>query len=335
MKAIIDQLMRSEEPAVRYKVMVGALGADPGSNDVKRLQEEIRTSARVQRLLSGRQEDGRIEPIKKVYSKWQGAHWVLGTLADIGYPAGDESLRAAMDQVFEQWLQPFYVKESVSESFPSPNNRTGVPVIQGRARRCASQQGLALFAAVRLGLVDGREEQLVERLLHWQWPDGGWNCDRNPEAAQSSFFETAIPLRALAVYAKWSGNVKAREASMRAADIFLSRGLYRRKRDGEVMDRQFVELHYPCYWHYDILHGLKIMAEAGLIGDPRCADALDLLESKRLPDGGWPAEAKFYKTSGGGSGVELVSWGPTGTRKMNEWTTADALYVLKEARRLG
>ena len=23
---------------------------------------------------------------------------------------------------------------------------------------------------------------------------------------------------------------------------------------------------------------------------PRCADALDLLESKRLPDGGWPAE---------------------------------------------
>ena len=40
------------------------------------------------------------------------------------------------------------------------------------------------------------------------------------------------------------------------------------------------------------------MAEMDLLGDPRCAAALDLLESKRLADGGWPAEAKFYSTTG-------------------------------------
>jgi hypothetical protein len=31
------------------------------------------------------------------------------------------------------------------------------------------------------------------------------------------------------------------------------------------------------------------MADAGQIGDDRCADALDLLESRELPGGGWPA----------------------------------------------
>jgi hypothetical protein len=150
----------------------------------------------------------------------------------------------------------------------------------------------------------------------------------------SSFFESAIPLRALAAYGNWSGDAKAREAARRAAEVFLERRLFIRKRDGEVMDPQFVQLHYPCYWHYDILHGLKILAEAGLAGDPRCAEALDLLEAKQLPDGGWPAEAKFYKTSGESSGVELVSWGSTGTGNMNEWVSADALTVLKAAGRL-
>jgi hypothetical protein len=32
------------------------------------------------------------------------------------------------------------------------------------------------------------------------------------------------------------------------------------------------------------------MAESGRLGDPRCADALALLESKRLTDGGFPLE---------------------------------------------
>ena len=49
----------------------------------------------------------------------------------------------------------------------------------------------------------------------------------------------------------------------------------------------FVELHYPCYLHYDILFGLLVMAESGHIEDGRCCAALELLESKGLSDGGF------------------------------------------------
>lgn len=115
----------------------------------------------------------------------------------------------------------------------------------------------------------------------------------------------------------------------------MKRSMFKRQRDGEVMSQDFTKLHYPCYWHYDLLSGLKVMAEAGLIGDTRCGEALDLLESKQLPDGGFPAERKYYR-----AGPEVrysrsaVDWGGASTRRMNEFVTADALYVLTASGRL-
>ena len=78
------------------------------------------------------------------------------------------------------------------------------------------------------------------------------------------------------------------------------------------------------------------MAEAGFIGDARCKDALDLLESKRMPDGGFPAEKAYYRATKGmiGSGRSLVNWGGVSSRHLNEWVTVDALAVLRAAHRL-
>ena len=66
----------------------------------------------------------------------------------------------------------------------------------------------------------------------------------------------------------------------------------------------------PLYSHYDILAGLKVLAGAGLIHDVRCAKALDVLEGKRLADGGFPAEARHYKVSKQVVlGADMVNWG--------------------------
>ena len=105
--------------------------------------------------------------------------------------------------------------------------------------------------------------------------------------------------------------------------------------DGEIIRNDFTLLHYPCYWRYDILFGLKVMAEAGFIDDPRCCDALDLLESKRLPDGGFPAEKRYYQTRDLQiSGFSTVNWGGASKRRSNDFVTVDALFVLKAAGRL-
>ncbi|MBN2561680.1 MAG: hypothetical protein JXQ75_12200 [Phycisphaerae bacterium] len=334
-RAIIERLLRSAEPAVRYKIRVGVMGEDKNSAAIRSLRQAVRKSARVRQLLSNQRDDGRIEPTHHVYQKWTGAHWVLATLADTGYPSADASLRPAVDQVLSCWLHPVAVAETVLTEPPPRHKDTGVPVIRGRARRCASQQGNALFASVALGLSDDRVHQLASLLMRWQWPDGGWNCDRRPEAEHSSFWESLIPLRGLSAYADVTGDERAGGAARRAAEVFLSRRLYRRATDGETMNPQFTRLHYPCYWRYDVLFGLKVMAEAGFIRDHRCTDALDLLESKLLPDGGWAAEERFYRTSANAkSGVDLVAWGQVSRKRPNEWITADALTVLKAAGRL-
>jgi hypothetical protein len=341
-RQIIDRLLTSEEPAIRWKTRVRVLGENPKSSAIRSLQREIKRSPRVQELLSGRDADGRLTlHSEQAYAKWYGAHWVMAALADTGYPRGDRVLLPVRDQLMERWLAEHFYCEFEAETRSRAYARRGVPVMQGRHRRCASQQSSALYSVLALGLADKRAQDLVERLLHWQWPDGGWNCDKNPAAANSSFMESILPLRALSLFARETGDKTAEAAAKRAAQIFLHRRLFQRRLDGSVMKKTFVELHYPLYWHYDILAGLKVMAEVGFIDDSRCSDALDLLEDKRLPDGGWAAEKRFFtipRERGAGkrppAGSDLHDWGRASTRILNEWVTADALTVLQAAGRL-
>ena len=332
--AVIAELLVSDEPSVRWKLRAQVLGEDRDSAAMRSLQAEIRESPRVRRMLE-RHVGAGAGDAPPIYAKWQGAHWVLHALADLGYPRGDPALEPLRDRVVEGWLEPTFYHDFEVDAKADAYKQRGVPVIDGRHRRCASQQGNALLAVVRLGLVDDRAQRLAERLLHWQWPDGGWNCDKEPAADTSSFMETLPPMRGLAAYAAASGDDQAGTAAWRAAEVFLERRLFRRRSDGRVINPEFTKLHYPLYWHYDILGGLKALAELGRSGDPSCADALDILESKRLPDGGWPAEARYYKQS---STVALsnddVDWGGTSTLRMNPWVTVDALAVLRTSGRL-
>jgi len=332
--ALVEDLLKSSEPSIRWKVRVDVLGEDPESRNVQRLREQIRNSARVSAILANRDSRGRLEPRNNIYAKWQGAHWTLATLADIGYPPGDESLAPIRDQVLDHWLSDSFYEEFEAATKAASYQKPGVPVMRGRYRRCASQQGYSLYFLHKLDIADDRAERLVERLLHWQWPDGGWNCDKKPSADTSSFMETLLPMTGLAIHARTCGDKNARQAALRASEVFLTRGLFKRRSDRSVIHPDFVRLHYPLYWHYDVLGGLKGMAELGLLKDPRCSSALDLLEEKELAKGGWPAERRYYKVSPGiETGAEYVDWGGCGQSRMNEWVTADALHVLREAGR--
>jgi hypothetical protein len=265
-------------------------------------------------LLAGRDSAGRI-PFHP-YTKWVGAHWVLAALANIGYPPGETGLVPLRDQVFG-WLL-------------SPTHQRSIKTIAGRVRRCASQEGNALYATLALAIADERADELAARLVAWQWPDGGWNCDKRPEASHSSFHESLIPLRGLALHARLTGSSKSRAAAERAAEFFLSRRLFRRLSDGQVIDPDFLLLHYPAYWHYDILSALTVLIEAGYAADPRLGEALDIVAARRLPGGGFPAEAKYYRlTDRPISGRSLFDWGPTGTRRANTFVTARAESVLQ------
>lgn len=328
---IVEQLLQSDEPSIRWKTRVNVLGENRQSAAIKKLEGEVKNSARVNKLLSKLDAKGHMKT--NVYAKWQGAQWLFMTLADIGYPAGDKRLQPTMDELFETWLEERFYNEFDAKTKEDAYKklREGIPFMQGRHRTCASQQGNALYVALKLGLDDKRVDKLVERLLYWQWPDGGWNCDKEASADTSTFIHTLWSMRGLNLYAKKTGDKKAKEAAKRATEVFLSRRLFKRASNGKIIREEFVKLHYPLYWHYDILGALKVFAEMGETKDPRLQDALDLLEEKRLSNGGWSSESKYYTkvTDKIQLGADYVDWGGTSKKKMNEWVTVDALYVLK------
>ncbi len=305
------------EPVIRWKLarLLSDGLVQPGQLE----RSELSISPILKQLLSDRDAGGKIP--YPPYDKWFGAHWVLSILADLAYPPGDETLQPMQEQCYQVWL--------------SKDHEKHIRTIDGRVRRCASQEGNCIYYSLALGLADGRTEELVNRLLRWQWDDGGWNCDKRPEACKSSFHETLIPLRGLALYAQSTGDPHAGQAAARSAEVFLKRGLFKRLSDGKLMERSFACLHYPNYWHYDILFGLKVLAEAGFIGDPRCSEALDWLEGRQLADGGFPAEERFYRVDDKMlTGHSRVDWGGTSVRHLNPFVTLDALWVLKKAGRL-
>lgn len=318
MQSVIERLIYSPEPALRYRVRRFVMGEAPQSTPMAALQKEISTSPVVKSLLKERTSAGKIERI--AYQKWHGAHWVLAQLADLYYPPGDPDLFAMRDQVIDY--------------LPKLSKHL---VLQGRERFCASIPGNALFAMLRLEIATPYADELAQMLIKGQWPDGGWNCDKHPQAHISSFNETLIPLRAMVLYAQHSGDPQARQCAERAAEVFLARRLFRRITNGRIIYSPFVKLHYPYYWHYTFLFALVVMMEGGWLGDARCVEALDLLESKRLPDGGFPAEQAYYRVSSDGhypSNSTPVDWGGTSKIRMNPWVTADALAVLRAAGRL-
>jgi hypothetical protein len=110
------------------------------------------------------------------------------TLAELGYPPGDDALMPLRKQALN-WL--------FSDDYLGSYGK-----VHGLHRSQASIDGNALWAMLGLGLADERAEALAERLRNAQWPDGGWNCDRKASGRSSSFTESLITLRALQLHAK-------------------------------------------------------------------------------------------------------------------------------------
>ncbi len=321
---IIKELLNSDNPTIRFKTKVFLLDESKDSQEVKKLREEIRNSPMAISLLSNLQQNGTINT--NPYKKWQGPLWTLVSLAHIDYPKGDDFLLPMRDQVYDWLLEERHLKFPRSYLIPGQENRF---------RRCAGQEAYTIWFTLKLGIADERTDILVDRLKEWQWPDGGWNCDKRKEARKSSLIETFIPVQALDYFGKAKNDKTALNTARRAAEILLKRKLFQSQSTGETINKFFVLLSYPNFYNYNILSTLRIIADIGLIQDERCNDALNLLISKKLKNGGFPLERRITKSS-----TDLITrgsyadWGVSRKRHSNNFVSIEALYILKKANRL-
>ena len=302
----IDLLLASTEPAVsrlaRRDVLNEPIEPDP---------EAVLSGPLVRALLGGQQPDGGFgcHP----YKKWEGAHWRLVALVELGVPPGEPRALAAAETVLD-WLT-------------GAGHRRGIKAVNGLVRRCASQEGNALAVCCRLGMAgDARVALLAGSLVEWQWPDGGWNCDLRASGRRSSFHESLAPAWGLHEYWLATRAPWARAGAHRTAELFLEHRLFRSLRDGEVINADWLVAHYPPYWHYDVPQALLVLARIGKVRDPRANEAVELLIGLQREDGCWHPGRSWWRPPGAsGSNVEVVDWGRRGPSQM---ITLNALRVL-------
>jgi hypothetical protein len=310
-RAAVDFLLATREPAIRFLTRRDVLGRDVTADP-----EEIFSGPIVRGLLRGQKRDGGFGG--HPYKKWGGAHWRLVSLVELGVPS-DERLLAAVEPVLG-WLT-------------GNEHRSRIQVIDGLTRRCGSQEGNALAVCSRLGLAaDPRVELLATSLAGWQWPDGGWNCDKKASGRRSSFNESLPPMWGLHEYWLATGAKWAKEAAERTAELLLEHHVFRALETGEPIHKGWLVAHYPPYWHYEVPQALLILSRMDKLHDPRAADALDVLHGLKRGDGTWHKGPSWWRKPGSpGSNVEVVDWGGRGPSEM---TTLNALRILEAAGRL-
>jgi hypothetical protein len=242
-----------------------------------------------------------------IYSpKWTSTHYTLLQLVRLGLAPSHPAGRRAVARLLEAGR---YENGSL-------NLAKTVPVADG----CVN--GMVLLMANYFGTPGPIPDGIASWLLTRQMPDGGWNCEDWRGATHGSFHTTISVLEGLEAY-RLARPARARNAAGAVGagrEFLLVHRLYKSHRTGQVADPVFTKFSFPPRWHYDVLRGLDYLASVDAPRDPRVEDAIELLVSKRRPDGRWTLQNRhqgrlhFAMEEGG---------------KPSRWNTLRALRVLR------
>ncbi len=303
---MIDWLLDSD-PALRWQVLRDLLDAPPDEVEAERAR--VGTQGWGARLLAlqdarghwdgGTYRPGWVDESKPFFDAWTATTFSLQQLRDFGLDPASLPARTAIARVREnvRWdaHTPFFAGETE-------------PCVNG------------MVAAI--GAYFGENvDRAIERLVSDALPDGGWNCWAEYGATVSSFNSTIGVLDGLLAWEKAGGTSEAvTNARRRGEEYLLERGLLRRRSNGRLVDPRFTMLSYPNRWYYDVLRALEHFRSTGLPPDPRCAEAVELVASKRDGAGPWMLE----NTHQGPTHFDLDA----GEGRPSRWVTLRALRVV-------
>ena len=318
--AVIDWLLDPEhsDPSIRWQVRRDLLDAPQSEWAAERAKVE--TAGWGARLIAVEDEDG----------QWAGGAYFPsdfdfhGPEAQPGSGQPWTATTHALSQLREFGLDPSSDRARNAVELIGANSHwehAGQSYWDGEVEPCIN--GVTVANGSYFG-VD--VSPIVERLLGERLEDGGWNCETENGSVRSSFGTTINVLEGLLEYERATGGTPESRAARGAGEEYLlERRLFRRLSTGEPADERFLYFLHPNRWHYDVLRALDYFrASAGLTGatpDPRLAEAIEHVRSRRSEDGTWP-----------------LDWSPTGRvwfevddgqGEPSRWVTLRAMRVLR------
>ena len=288
-------LLKNENPGVRYWTLTDILEKSKSDAEAVAALNGIESWDPIAEYLREQHPAGYWGDGEDVYwPKWRATVWALMLLAELGVPRtnpsimrGAEYFLRVMDGQDRSWPPPKYSEEDLRGW-----RLVWEPCVTGNMARTLAEFGFES---------DPRVREMFEWLVKNQRDDGGWNCEtedsREGEAVHhSSFMSTIEPLWAFSSLERQKWPRGGREAVERGVEFLLMHRLFKSDKSGKVIRPEWTQLHFPLFYFYDILHGLRVVTALGFGGDGRTKDARDLLLSKRLPDGTWPMEATYLRS---------------------------------------
>jgi hypothetical protein len=290
----VTWLLKNESPGIRYWTLKDIIGKSETDNEVLSVRNKIASWDPVAKQLREQSSEGYWGFAEDVYwPKWRATVWPLILLAEMGVPGSNPTIRKGceyflriMDDQDHSWPPPKYPDDDL-RSWRS----VWEPCVTGNMTRTLSVYGYN---------DDPRVREMFEWLVKYQREDGGWNCEtedqRNGEIVHhSSFMSTIEPLWAFSSLdpQKWPRG--GREAVEKGVEFLLTHRLFKSDKSGKIIRQEWTQLHFPLFYFYDILHGLRVITALGYGQDERAGDARELLLSKRLPNGAWPMEATYLR----------------------------------------
>jgi hypothetical protein len=269
------------DPAIRWQVARDLL--DAPESEWRAERSRVETEGWGAQLLALEDDDGQwaggsFAPHDFDWSTWtsDGQPWTatlftLSLLRELGLDPRSPRARDAVDRIgrSSRW------------------DEGGQPYWEGEVEECINGRVVADGAYFGVDV-----SPVVERLLGERQPDGGWNCERANGSSRSSFDTTINVVEGLFELERATAGTEAsRRAREDGEEYLLERGLYRRLSTGEPADAGYLLLTHPNRWRYDVLRGLDHFRAVGVATgrepDPRLGEAVEIVRSKRRPDGRW------------------------------------------------
>ncbi|HEY7008676.1 MAG TPA: squalene cyclase [Jatrophihabitantaceae bacterium] len=305
----VVQWLLDSDPALRWQVLRDLTDASP--DEVAAERRRVAVEGWGARLLAARGDDGQwaggacfpadFRGDFSAGQPWTSTFPTLTLLRDFGVDPDDSRVRETIALVQDncRW------------------EHAGQPFFAGEVEPCINGRTVALGAYFGVDV-----DKIVARLLGERLADGGWNCEAENGSVRSSFDTTICVLEGLLAHERATGgSAQSVEARRGGEEYLLQRRLFRRLSTGEVVDPDWLRFSFPTWWHYDVLWALDYFRNAGGEPDPRMAEAVDLVRSKRREDGTWPLE----HTHRGAVHFTMEE----GDGEPSRWITLRALRVLK------
>ena len=299
----VHEWLMEGDPAIRWQVMRDLTDESPQRVAAERAL--VGDTGWGARLLALQTEDG-LWGGGDYSPKWTSTTYTLLLLRHLGIDPANAEMRRAAGLVDAKVV----------------SGRANQPFFSYRGETCIS--GMILALGSYFLVAPDKSAQIAEWMLAEQLDDGGWNCQTVNGSRVGSFHTTISALEGLVEYRASAGDDTAVSAAIgRGHEYLLERRLFRRRSSGEVVSPRWQLFSFPPRWHYDVLRGLDHLREAQAAPDPRCDEAIALVEEKRSKDGRWPLQNHHR-------GLEHFPM-EEGAGKPSRWNTLRALRVLRWA----